>query len=431
MVVVHSISWRNSGLAADDGSGILQIGTKFLPTLLATIYVFLASVLLDDVKPFILGFLIISPLSSSLIVSQTVALAQQTRFLQLDIRPSMPIQAQPLSETYYRSISSVLRNVTTSAWISDQYAVVPFWPASFQTIPLGPILFDTDQTWTATTSVFSTELICEPLTLTNVSGTDVSWSSEGNFGFVAGRNTTVSSQGDCTLFFLNPYDIDGSIIWAALNETIDDEKSFTSSGSCSEDEYYLSVLTLPETIIIGEACKAVCFQGETTVTASLINGESIVKVDEQQYHANRKLVSPELANISTFQNAFLSTDWNIHLSATDITKYSHQPKRLFIGPGNLLGALYNFSPERMTTDLTDQRKNTIQRIKGRFFGELLRDCFNNNRLHDPAEIHGIINTSPRRLVVVSAVAITLEVVFLLVLAILSVTFYQRDQPEDL
>ncbi|KAI0531905.1 hypothetical protein GGR58DRAFT_523857 [Xylaria digitata] len=437
VVTIHSISWRNSGLVADDGSGILQIGSKFVPTLLATIYVFLASVLLDDVKrtepfarlsspagaqadlsvswtadawwdalissfprhhnrtnwamlcatlAFILGFLIISPLSSSLIVSQTVVPTQQTRPLQLEIGPSMLIQAQPLSETYYRSIGSVLRNATTSAWIPDQYAVVPFWPASFQTIPLGPILFDTDQTWTATTSVFSTELICEPLKLTNLSDTSLPSISEGDLSFIPGRNATVSSRGDCTLFFLSP------------------------------------VLTLPETIITGEACEALYFQGDTMVTASLVDGESIVKIDEQQYHANRRPISPAAANISTFQNAFLSTDWNIHLSASDITKYSHQPKNLFVGPGNLLGALYDFSPDKMTADTAEQRRNIIQRIKGRFFGELLRDCFNSNRLHDPAEIPGVINTSPRRLVVVSAVAITLEVIFFIVLALLSVTF---------
>ncbi|KAI0435477.1 hypothetical protein F4803DRAFT_575853 [Xylaria telfairii] len=189
VVVVHSISWQNSGLAVDDGSGILQIGSKFAPTLLATIYVFLASILLDDVKrtepfsrlcspagapadlsvcwtadawwdalfsslpnrrkktnwamlcatvAFIHGFLVVSPLSSSLIVSQTVVLTQETQFQQLNIEPSMPIQAKPVSETYYRSISSILQNVTTSAWISDQYAIVPFWPVSFENDLLGP-----------------------------------------------------------------------------------------------------------------------------------------------------------------------------------------------------------------------------------------------------------------------------------------------------
>ncbi|KAI0527709.1 hypothetical protein F5B22DRAFT_15 [Xylaria bambusicola] len=166
VTVVHSISWRNSGLVTDDGSGIVQIGSKFAPTLLATIYVFLASILLDDVKrtepfarlsspfgaqadlsiswtadawwdalfsslpsrrkntswamlcatlAFVLGFLIISPPSSSLIVSQTIVLTQETKLLQLNIKPSIPIHAKASSETFYRTIGSVLQNVTTSA----------------------------------------------------------------------------------------------------------------------------------------------------------------------------------------------------------------------------------------------------------------------------------------------------------------------------
>ncbi|TGJ79344.1 hypothetical protein E0Z10_g9420 [Xylaria hypoxylon] len=476
VVVVHSISWRNSGLVADDGSGILQIGSKFVPTLLATIYVFLTSILLDDVKrtepfarlsspagaqadlsvcwtadawwdalfssfpnrrkktnwamlcatlAFVLGFLIISPLSSSLIVSQTVVSTQETQLLQLNIRPSMPIQAKPLSETYYRSISSVLRNVTTSAWISDQYAIVPFWPASFETAPLGPILFDTDQTWTATTSVFSTELTCEPIKLKNISETIV---SDGGNGVTGGQNVVLSSERDCAISYRYAYNVDGGIVWDTPNN-MDGVLFFYVNDSntsvpppCSQDEYYIAAVTSPETIVVGEACKASYFLGDSVVTASLINGQSIVKIDEQKYHANRKPISSTVADISTFQNAFLSSDWSVHLSASDITKYSHQAKRLFVGPGNLLAAMYDFSPDRMTADMTEQKRNITRRIKGRFFGELLRDCFNDNRLHNPVEIPGLIITSPRRLVVVSAVAITLEVVLIIILALLSVVF---------
>ncbi|KAJ3553960.1 hypothetical protein NPX13_g10748 [Xylaria arbuscula] len=224
VIAAHAISCQHSGLVPDDGSGVLKIGFRLVPTLFATIYVFLSSTILDDIKrtepfarlaspdgapadlsvtwsadpwwkalissfpsrrkkanwamlsatvAFVLGSLILSPLSSSLIVSQTVVLTQDTQFRQLSLEPSMPIQEKPQSETYYRSIRSLLRNVSTSAWILDQYAVVPFWPASVRAVPLGPVLFETDETWRATTTVFSTELICEPLILKYVSDATV------------------------------------------------------------------------------------------------------------------------------------------------------------------------------------------------------------------------------------------------------------------
>ncbi|RYC64314.1 hypothetical protein CHU98_g1918 [Xylaria longipes] len=472
VVVVHSISRRNSGLATDDGSGIVQIGSKFAPTLLATIYVFLASILLDNVKrtepfarlsspagaqadlsvswtadawwdalfssfpsrhkktnwamlcatlAFVLGFLIISPLSSSLIVSQTIVSTQKTQFLQLNIKPSMPIHANPSSETFYRTIGSVLQNVTTSAWISDQYAVLPFWPASFENAPLGPILFETDQTWTATTSVFSTELTCEPMQLTNI--------TDGQVLNKGGRWAYLSSQRGCTVFYRYSYDENGAILWDnpknELSELFffDSNNPYIAPPPCSQyDEYYVTAVTSPETIIVGEACQILYFMGDSVVTASRVNGQSVVKIDKQQYHANRKLISSTTANISTFQDAFLSRDWSNHLSASELTGYSDQGKPIIEGPGNLLAALYDFSPDRVLADSTEKRRNMRQRIEGRFFGELLRDCFSDNQLHEPGEIPGLIITSSRRLVVVSSVAITLEVVLTIILILLLVVF---------
>ncbi|KAI1745585.1 hypothetical protein F4680DRAFT_455708 [Xylaria scruposa] len=466
VIVVHSISWRNSGLTTDDGSGVLQIGSKFAPTLLATIYVFLASILLDDVKrtepfarlsspagaqadvsvswtadawwdalfssfpsrhkktnwamlcatlSFVLGFLVLSPLSSSLIVSQTVVITQKTQFLQLNIRSNMPLQAKSSSETFYRSISSVLRNVSTSAWISDQYAVLPFWPASFQNAPLGPILFEDDQTWTATTSVFSNELTCEPLQLTNIS--DGLVGSPGGGGVRSGRHAYLSSPNGCTVHYAYSNDENGAVLWdnpKNFGSKLSFNNSVSAPPPCSQyDEHYVTTVTSPETIMIGEACTVSYFVGDSVVTASRVNGQSMVKIDEQQYRTNRKLVSSTLADISTFQDAFLSSDWNTHLTASDITTE---------GPGGLLAALYDFSPDRILADTTEQRRNVRQRIKGRFFGELLRNCFDDNQLHDPAETPGLIITSPRRLVVVSAVAITLEVALVIILASLLAAF---------
>ncbi|KAI1121607.1 hypothetical protein F5Y10DRAFT_288276 [Nemania abortiva] len=468
VLVVHSISWQNSGLVVDDGSGILQIGSKFAPTLLATIYVFLASILLDDVKrtepfarlssaggapadlsvswtadawwnalfnsfpsrhkktnwamlcatlAFVLGFLIISPLSSSLIVSQTIVSPESTRFLQLNIKPSMPIHANPSSETFYRTISSILQNITTSAWISDQYAVLPFWPASFENAPLGPILFETDQTWTTTTSVFSTELNCEPMQLTNVSD-----------GY-QGRYAYLSSQRGCRVFYHYSYDENGAILWSNPKDFPSEFAFYDSTNPLSApppcvqyDEYYATAVTSPETIITGEACEILYFMGDSVVTASLINGQSIVKIDEQLYHANRKLISSTIANISTFKDALLSRDWSKHLSASDLISYPDQAKPIIEGPGNLLAALYDFSPDRVLADSTENRRSMRQRIEGRFFGELLQDSFSNNQLHKPDEITGLITTSPRRLVVVPAVAITLEVVLVVILILLLVVF---------
>ncbi|KAJ3574639.1 hypothetical protein NPX13_g4295 [Xylaria arbuscula] len=480
VVVVHSISWRNAGLVTDNGSGILQVGSKFAPTLLATIYVFLASVLLDDVKrtepfarlcspdgapadlsvswtadawwdalfnsfpnrrkktswallcatlAFIFGFTIISPLSSSLIVSQTVIMNQKTQFRQLNIGPERPIKTQPVSETYYRTISSILRNVTTSAWISDKYAIVPFWPTSIDTAPLGPILFDTDQSWEATTLIFSTELICEPIRLINTSDTKV---DGGDLSLLDGKNATISSQGEgCSINLqygeLGYFALFGGIVWATLNEAWGDSANVAMSGGnkCSQDEFYISAIPSAETFIVGEACKASYFVGRSIARVSLVNGQTLVHIDERQYYANREPMPQTIGNESTLQSAFLSSDWGVHLSASDITMYSQAgdtTRVVYEGPGNILGAVYDFSPDGMRADSAERRMNITQRIKQRFFGELVRDTFNEYQFDELTDTSGIIITSPRRLVVVSAVAITLEVILLIIIVLLSTTF---------
>ncbi|KAI1362078.1 hypothetical protein F5Y08DRAFT_355579 [Xylaria arbuscula] len=455
LVVVHSISWRNAGLVTDNGSGILQVGSKFAPTLLATIYVFLASVLLDDVKrtepfarlcspngapadlsvswtadawwdalfssfpnrrkktswallcatlSFIFGFTIISPLSSSLIVSQTVIMNQKTQFRQLNIGPERPINTQPVSETYYRTISSILRNVTTSAWISDKYAIVPFWPTSIDTAPLGPILFDTDQSWEATTSIFSTELICEPIRLINTTDTKV---GGGDLSLLDGKNAIISSQGGCSINLqygeLGHFALFGGIVWATLNETWGDSANIAMSGG-NKSSYFV---------------------GRSTARVSLVNGQTLVYIDESQYYANREPMPQTIGNESALQSAFLSSDWGVHLSASDITMYSQAgdtTRVVYEGPGNILGAVYDFSPEGMRADSAERRMNITQRIKQRFFGELVRDTFNEYQFDEPTDTSGTIITSPRRLVVVSAVAITLEVILLIIIVLLSTTF---------
>ncbi|KAI0192849.1 hypothetical protein F4808DRAFT_475445 [Astrocystis sublimbata] len=446
VVVVHSISQRNFGLVVDNGSGVLQIGSKFTPTLLATIYVFLVSVLLDDVKrtepfarlsspggapanfsvhwtadawwdalwgslplhgrktswamlcaalSFILGFLVVSPLSSSLIVSQTIILTQEKHFAQLNTRPKMPLKAKPFSETYFRSIASILRNVSTSAWIRDDYTVIPFWPASINDAPLGPILPSGDETWKATTAVYSVDLNCEKLQTKHVSVPESSLSS---------ITITLISQTGCEIRYTygdDLYFIDGSIVWTAPTDTSNVSSSYSirdgesNPAHCSQNEYYFAQVGDPEvnTTVVGEACRASYYTGDAVVTAKLINGQSTIQIDEQQYYTNRQPISPTTVDISTFQNASVSADWAIHLSAWEVVRYTRGLDNNVVGPGNLLAALYDFSPKLMAEESLDRRRDLIQRVKRRFFGELLRDCFDEAQAHNAIQIHPASATS--------------------------------------
>ena len=86
------------------------------------------------------------------------------------------------------------------------------------------------------------------------------------------------------------------------------------------------------------------------------------------------------------------------------------------GPSALLSALYDFSPYDTMRDIPVT--TNMQRIQNRFLAEILQDTFSQNSKQPAVLIPGSRVTSLHRLVVVHAVAITLEVVIGAQLALL-------------
>ena len=147
------------------------------------------------------GFLVISPLSSTFIVSQHVVFTRTTQFSQIDMTSNLPVQSNPLSTTYFRTISSILQNVTTSAWIGGKYTVLPFWPTEMEHAPLGPIIPSSNQTWEANTTIFSTELDCEDFKLDSISSVKRLYGQYPSNFTASGKVTNLSTQPGCTAEF--------------------------------------------------------------------------------------------------------------------------------------------------------------------------------------------------------------------------------------
>ncbi|KAI1425350.1 hypothetical protein F5Y12DRAFT_714398 [Xylaria sp. FL1777] len=478
VVIVHVLSARKMGLVADDGSGGIIILSKFVPTLFAVVHGILLSILLNDVKrtqpfanlaspsgasakqsltwmadawwesllaslpkrnikktnwamlcatvAFMFSFLIISPFSSTLLVSQDVLFAKEPAFSQLDISSALPLQANPIGTTYFRTVSSLLQNVTTSAWITDNHAVLPFWPSTIGSAPLGPIVSDSVQTWSAKTTVFDVDVNCEQMNL--VEFVPLDW-------FVPELNTTVPahrarllSPSGCALNFTlaEGEDLSGSggAVWSGLrdiNITTAFGAGFDSPldiSGCTQDEIiFLSKpfyrATFANATVIGQTCKTSYFMGDPSVTVTLSKSASLVEIDELEYSSIRKPIPSTFADLSSFQRVFLNnTNWSMHLK-----KPLGSLRAFASGPAIMLSALYDFSPEQMVTDPSFIRN--VGRVKKRFFGELLRDVFDTVSGGDTVGIAGTIIDTKRRVVVVSSVAIILEISLFLQIILLS------------
>lgn len=219
VLLLFWFSGKNHGLGDDDGSSKILFGWRFTPSLVAVLYVQLTTMLLEDVKrtePFarlsrpggssakstifqapmawwtalasglsknadgrrswllvssaclnIIGFLAISPLSSSFLEPRDVPITKDIQFARTAFKQNSPLHLHASRDTYLRTIGHILQDVSTSAWISDNYTVLPFWPSDSVTgsPPLGPLLSSSAQIWHAETQVFNTELECEPMSL--------------------------------------------------------------------------------------------------------------------------------------------------------------------------------------------------------------------------------------------------------------------------
>ncbi|CAO2652775.1 Nn.00g021860.m01.CDS01 [Neocucurbitaria sp. VM-36] len=219
IIILIWYSQKNHGLGADDGSSAILFGWRFTPTLLAVLYTQLTVIIFDDAKrtePFarlakgpaegasahgtvlqtprawwsifmdalfkrkvvgktswclicsafinVLALLAISPLSSALLSSEEVLISEVSSFTRVVPRDGIELPIVANRETYFRTMAVLMRNVSTSAWITDSSLTLPFWPSS-EELQLGPDFLATPGTWKTNTTTLYTSLGCEAMTL--------------------------------------------------------------------------------------------------------------------------------------------------------------------------------------------------------------------------------------------------------------------------
>jgi hypothetical protein len=105
------------------------------------------------------------PFSAAFIFPANILVKNTTTFSQLAVSVDSPMELSTNESIFIRMISSVLLNTTTSAWVSNDYAVLPFWPSNESAVPLGGVLLSSSLQWAANTTVYQTDLECSPMGL--------------------------------------------------------------------------------------------------------------------------------------------------------------------------------------------------------------------------------------------------------------------------
>lgn len=490
VALLCGISSSRNGLGSDHGSSILLFGWRFTPSLVAVLYVQLTSMLLDGIKisePFarlarsggapaaytlfqppgawwdaladglstkknggrrswvlicsaclnIIGFLAISPLSSSLLLSEDVLITQNVEFSRVVLNQGFsPLRIRTGRDTYLRTMGHILQNVSTSAWLSDDYAILPFWPSRMENVPLSPFLSTSQETWESETLVLKSELECNPMALaaTGFTNDTFRYSYDNNETEARTRSNDKASimlaaDDGCTYGLALATDMEmvmrGGTSWSDVSTFIDRDQGqlredlasslyarLNHSEECGQRELLFATTPwnssagnfsfAPNFKVSAKICETKYFMAEMTVKGTLSEDISKISFDEDKFRQMRVPISDSLLDINGLQGLTLSPDWTNYTALPD-----GQTRSPAGGLSVLLAALFDFEmPALVAADSDLQRLGS--NIKQRFFGEALQFSLVQDEF--PREsLQGRITLVQKRVVVTTGTSIALAV----------------------
>ena len=479
-------SATNKGLGSDTKSTILLFGWRFSPTLVAVVYVLLESNLLNDVRRTevfarlsyaeslpasctllrpkgswwndpgnalrkkenggrrswtlfwaslanIVGMLVISPLSAGLLSTQNMQIINSATFSQTPAFQKAPLNTSADDSTFVRTIASTTLGLKTSAWLSDEYAILPFWP-TLQKVPLGVSLATTPQTWKGVTTVFQSQLICDPMWLTEAGYVPlVDPAPQGGVDW----NSIQLTSADGCVYDLAIHDdslfnsgggwwsrSSGSNFPSAQNAedcTLNPETCVVveASQQCDNRELFFVTTAYQKssTRATGHVCTTHYFQAEVEATAEITSSASNVNFNTGLFEKKKHFINTTLVDINYFEELFLSWTWN-----TKFQLSSRTTRPEIGGPLLPIAALYNFDLNKIlaSTSLLHE----AQAVKQRFFGEALQSTFSTLGSRDAPQINGEISYVEQRIVVNFAIGIVLAVLLLWSAIMFTAVYFQ-------
>ncbi|KAF2146972.1 uncharacterized protein K452DRAFT_337305 [Aplosporella prunicola CBS 121167] len=495
VILLYYLSAKNYGLVADDGSAIILFGWRFAPSLFAVIYVQLTAMLLNDIKrtePFarmawpggapgistilrspgawwdaladglskkksgrrswilvtsallnIIGFLAVSPLSPSLLEPKEVVTSNTVNFTRMVPKTDTAIHLDAGRETYLNVMAHILQNTSTSAWVSDDFSILPFWPSDLQYPALGPVLTTSPQLWRADTTVLSTELDCKPMHLTKITRSTVSNTTHGGYSNKTATNTdrqlisiTLASDDGCKYSMANDLNYyhfnDGQIPlvesgdsfwfefkklnnspWDSVVQSHFEKGNILTSFSkdCGDRELFFSYGPLDEANVqvSSYVCKAKYYTANMTVTASSSNGISETQFEHQEFLKQRTEMPEDFLNITEFQKVVPTGDWAPYMR-------SHP---LFSGFSKILGDSYDYNLSTMIADTGSIMK--AKKIRQRILGEMLLYALLQSDTSQEEYVQGRVIQVEKRIIVLSGVAITLSLILFVSTCLLLLT----------
>jgi hypothetical protein len=485
------LGWRsqeNHGICSED---VAMFGWKFIPTLITVIYSRFTAILLENVqrtepwarmakpsssvpgatftileKPrswwvtltsgmrknrnggvrnwvvvlcctvHILAVLVISPLSAALLGTKVLQITVDS----VSMKRTVPIGGPDLEfradrGTFLRTSVALLQNYSSSPWVTDEYFVLPFWPADLETTQWSPH-YASPQRWNATTHVFKADFQCSKLELTGTeyylrhSTEEESLHNMTNPPYLA--SIQLEAEGGCTYnltfnatgpgYSIPQMYISGIGSWSSINTflrgTMKDKDARIILGErCPEDEGILLStqwvdIMLPQKKFLepfsaaGYVCNASYSVAEMAAQASLTETSFVVEVDQREFGKISATNPPNQMDLSSIRDVMLASEFFDYVpqsTGNDSFGYNDAPAWVpFQGAAALLSTMYS---QNMTAMIQDpDLPSKAARIRRRFFAETLQTTFSASGTNTEETISGTKNSRERRVIVSMPVA---------------------------
>ncbi|KAF1960031.1 hypothetical protein CC80DRAFT_590362 [Byssothecium circinans] len=482
-LVVILLWWysdNHNGLSAESSA---VLGWKFVPTLMAVVYTQLTTMLFDDVKrtePFarlgirdgqipsasqtildtprlwwialkhgfnrnrnggrlswmvilscivnVLAFMVIAPLSSALLNAQEINISKPFEMTRLIPKRDSALNPVMERDTYFRTTGALLQNISTSPWISDEYAVLPFWPSNTSGASWDRRAVPVPQMWQAETAVFKTDFQCSQLQVAATEVRNTSTTESLNFS-PSIRLDTGGCQYNITYNSTSLY-ITSTLSWASIDsftklDAKDDNFRPYYNENCQGDEViFLSTKWLEDDGSIAPKpnprlfsnmkvnsymCSTNYNMAIVPVTASMSENAFKVAFDTELFRKYQQVVPEKLLNRSQYQQLYTSPKWYQYVASPSIV--TSNTSSGFGGPSALLAAQYEFNETKMLAATTLPEK--AGRIRQRHFGELLRTSLEFPDASQTEIVSGHRTTAERRITVKMELAATVAALLLL------------------
>jgi hypothetical protein len=380
----------------------------------------------------VLAFMGISPLSSALLDPEEIHIRKTMRMNRLAPKEGTNIQPIAERDTYFRTTGAVLQDVETSAWISDEYSVLPFWPSASTESLWDRHLTPRSQTWRAETMVYRTDLRCSKL---EFKGADATNSSDGITDFIflesakgCQYNLTFSwkRSTDDLLFSWSALDDIAykssdlkDILTASYNDNCDgNEVIIVSKRGLNDSENYLSSLATNNVLRNQTSAGYMCRSGYTMATipviASVSQTDFKIDIDTELFRKSQQDVPETLMNRSQFSDLLRNREWYSYIPSPAIIAEEswlalQGQESLFSGAAALLATKYNFNDAEMFDDASLPEKAAS--IRRRHFGEVLRTSLEAQDTSKIEDIVAEVTSFERRILVRLEAAVILSTLF--------------------